>query len=263
MMCLDEDEYPDLNLYRHYIDYYKKLGIQDEDFHIIPCGVDTYKEAFEDFSQINNQNNITTLEVVPKKYDVWKSHHIYLDWCKKLSPEDWIIRPDPDEFNNYGHFSNIRECAMFLEKNNYKALRGSLMDRVSEDLYLNKVQYPKNLFTQFPIQANLTKHVLSATWEKLLLFKAKVPIRPGHHDMVWNPKNEDLTQKSDQYWVRAPRPAPGIYDTNFKVFHFKWTSTLASRLKNENHKSLYSSYNREKEKTKSIITDNKFNIIIR
>ena len=136
------------------------------------------------------------------------------------------------------------------------------MDRISRDLILHEVRYPDNLFTQFPIRANLTKHVLSATWEKLLLFKAKVPIRPGHHDMVWNPKNEDLTQKVDQYWVRAPRPTPGIYDTNFKVFHFKWTSVLVDRLKNEKHKKLYSAFERDRRKTNNIINGNKFNILI-
>jgi len=261
-ICLDEDEYPDLNLYRHYIDHYKKLGIQDENFHIVPCGVDSYKETFEDFEQINKQNNILTLDLVPKKYDVWKSHYIYLEWYKKINPDDWIVRPDPDEFNDYGHFNTIQDCATYLEKNNYKALRGSLMDRVSKDLYLNKVRYPDELFAQFPVQANITKHALSATWEKLLLFKATVPIRPGHHDMIWNPDKIKITQKSKQYWVRTPRPTPGIYDTNFKVFHFKWTSTLVDRLNNIKHKNLYSSFSRDKEKTNNIITGDRFNIII-
>ena len=38
MISLDENEYPDLNLYRHFIDYYIGLGVDPNNFNIIPCG---------------------------------------------------------------------------------------------------------------------------------------------------------------------------------------------------------------------------------
>ena len=59
-----------------------------------------------------------------------------------------------------------------------------------------------------------------------------------------------------------PRPTPGVYDTEFKSFHFKWTSVLIDRLKNKNQKNMYSTFDSERNKTKKIIKNNKLDIII-
>jgi len=282
IICLDEDEYPDLNLYRHFIDHYKSLGIKNEHFNIIPCGVDSYKENFEKFKNINSRHNIPTLELLPKKYDIKESHKIYLNWRDKLDPEEWVIRPDPDEFNDYGPFDKIQDCVQYLEENNYQALQGELMDCVAEDLVLHKVQYPENLFMQFPIRANITKFFINSLTDKLLLFKAKVEFQQGHHHVVWNPKREAMAKSEDiiwdekasisglkiryntsEYWNRPPSPTPGIYETNFKAFHFKWTDVLVRRLENTQHKNLYISFDEDRKTTNDIIKGNKFNIVIK
>ena len=260
LLCLDEDEHPDLNLYRHFIDHYKDIGIASKNFYVVPCGVDSFKENFEEFKEINNQHQIPNLKLITKKWDMDESYNIYLNWCKEINPEDWVTRPDQDEFNDYGRFDKIQNCAEYLERNNYTALRGELLDCISADLILHKVKYPNNLFEQFPIRTNLTKHALSAESDKILLFKAKVNFQPGHHSIVWNPDKLKLTD--EQFWAKPPRPTPGVYDTKFKSFHFKWTSVLIDRLKNKDQKNMYSTFDRERKKTKNIISGDRFNIKI-
>ena len=269
ILCLDENEYPDLNLYRHFIDYYKQLGIESNNFTIIPCGVDDYEKNFKEFQKINTANNIPNRNLISKKYDIFEAHKILLNWQETINGEDWVLFPDPDEFNNYGRFNNILECAEFLEKNNFYVLRGEFEDRVAEDLVLHKVQYPENLFNQFPKRTNITKHIIEASWAKILLSKAKIELRIGHHDPVWNfEKNRlailnEVERNSREYWKPAPILTPKIYQTDFKVCHFKWVESLIYRLKNPNkHKDLYSMFDKDRKKTNEIITGNKFNIII-
>jgi len=292
MISLDENEYPDLNLYRHFIDYYIKLGVDPNNFNIIPCGrkkaekrvklyspdlcYNTYHKNLDEFRKINDQNNIPNLELVSKKYDIQKAHDILIKWQWTIDDEDWIILPDADEFNDYGPFNTIPECANFLEENNYSALRGSFEDRVAEDLILHKVRYPEDLFEQFSKKASITRYVIGATWTKILLFKAKVEVGIGHHDVVWVPavnsaerKKVNINRHDEDYWnyFYAPKPTPGVYDpddidhSRFKVRHFKWTDTLIHRLKNPNkHNELYYLFNKDRRVTKGIITDNKFAI---
>jgi hypothetical protein len=269
MLCLDENEYPDLNLYRHFIDYYKKLGIESDRFTIIPCGGNRYEKNLEEFQKINTANNIPNHNLISKKYDIFNANEILLKWQKKIDKEDWVLFPDPDEFNNYGGFDDILTCAKFLEENNYYALEGEFEDRVANDLILHKVQYPKNLFNQFPKKTNITKRIITASWKKILLSKAKVELRVGHHFVIWNSKKSrpaflgEVQYRGDEYWKWPPVPASYVYQSNLKVCHFKWTESLIHRLQNPNkHKNLYSMFNKDREKTKSIITNNKFNIII-
>ena len=268
ILCLDENEYPDLNLYRHFIDYYKKLGIHSNNFTIIPCGVDKYKKNLKQFQKINTANGIPSRNLISKKYDIVEANNILLKWQTTLPKEDWVLFPDQDEFNDYGHFNNIPDCVKFLEKNNYYALEGDFEDRVARDLILHKVQYPENLFEQFPKGVQITKGIIHASWKKILLSKAKIELRIGHHFVVWNSKKEQPAalneiKCSKQYWEYPPVPTPNVYESNFKVYHFKWTESLIHRLKNPNkHTDLYSMFNEDRDNTNQIITDNKFNIII-
>jgi hypothetical protein len=262
ILCLDEDEHPDLELYKHFINYYIDLGIKRENFHIIPCGVDCYKKKFRQFKKINNTHRIPILDLVAKKYDISDSYKLYLKWVEQIDPEDWVIQPDLDEFHDFGNFDKIKDCAQFLQENNYNALRGELLDCISEDLTLREVAYPENLFEQFPIRTTITKHFLSGNIEKILIHKAKINIVPGHHDVLWNPKNENVIEKED-WFDPPPRPTPGVYDTDFKSFHFKWTNVLISRLKNKKQKNLYWQFEDERKRTRDIITGSRFNIIIK
>ena len=277
MMCLDENEYPDLNLYKHFIDYYKQLGIESNKFTIIPCGVDNYENNFEEFQEINNTHNIPNLNLISKKYDIFEANNILLKWQETIDKEDWILFPDPDEFMEYGRFDNIPRCVEFLEKNNYYALRGEFEDRITNNLILRKVEYPENLFNQFPKRASITKYIIGASCLKILVSKAKIELRIGHHDILWNTKkkrpallSDNLLRTDPEYWLYSPLPAPTVYngikeyDPSFKVYHFKWTESLIHKLKNPNkHMNLYNMFNEDRKRTNEIITGNKFNIIIR
>ena len=269
ILCLDENEYPDLNLYRHFIDYYKQLGIESNNFTVIPCGVDNYENNLKEFQKINTVNNIPNRNLISKKYDIFESHKLLLKWQETVDREDWVLFPDPDEFNTYGQFNNILDCARFLEENNFYILQGEFEDRVTEDHVLHKVRYPENLFNQFPKKTNITKHIIRASWNKILLSKAKIEVRIGHHDPVWNFKENraaffnEVERNSDEYWKLPPEQTSNIYQTDFKACHFKWTESLIHRLKNPNkHKGLYNMFNEDRRKTNEIITGNKFNIII-
>ena len=268
MLSLDENEYPDLNLYKHFIDYYKQLGVDCRNFTIIPCGIANYKENFEEFREINAIHGIPNLDLISKKYDILPANIFLLKWQETINKEDWILFPDPDEFMEYGHFDNIPHCAEFLEKNNYYALRGEFEDRVANDRVLRQVEYPEDLFDQFPKGAGITRYFVGAAWTKILLSKAKLELRIGHHDIFWNAKqnrpvflNDKICRDDPEYWEDCTTHRR--YDTTFKVYHFKWTEALIHRLKNPNkHTDLYSMFNEDRDNTNQIITDNKFNIII-
>ena len=84
MMCLDENEYPDLNLYKHFIDYYKQLGIESNNFTIIPCGVSKYENNLKEFQKINTATDLPNHNLISKKYDILPANIFLLKLLTKI-----------------------------------------------------------------------------------------------------------------------------------------------------------------------------------
>jgi len=247
--CLDEEEFPDLILYEHFINHYLNLGIKSKHFHIIPCGTGTHHANAASFKKINKQYKIKNIRLVKKQHDLKKCFEAYNKWRATINRQHWIVKVDLDEFNTYGEFESVYDWANWLQDNNYTAVRGEMMDCISQDNILNPVQPLENIFLQFPKQAKITLHLLNQNHYKVLLTKPYIELIWGHHNT--------LHETQDVH--------PKTFESDFLTFHFKWTDKLLKRckqnLRTEDHE-LYSGFQNQIIKTKKIIKNNKLDVII-
>ena len=248
-ICLDEEEFPDLILYEHFVNHYLNYGIDSKHFYIVPCGTGNHNRAYNQFKKVNKKYNIKNIKLIKKQYDIKEHEIIYDKWRRTINKKNWIVKADLDEFNNYGHFLTIYDCAKWLQENNFTAIRGQLMDCVSNDNKLKPILPDENIFSQFPKRAKITLHALNQNTNKILLAKPYVELIWGHHNTISDPEVH-----------------PKTYESDFYSFHFKWTDILSKRydraLRTQDNE-LYTGFSDTFIKTKHLIKNNKINMYIK
>jgi hypothetical protein len=133
----------------------------------------------------------------------------YRNIAKQFVQEsEWHVGVDLDEFVTfpYSELNNLNTLSSFLEKNAYQCSVGSLVDRISYNGTLIKVNPNCTLKSQFPYICNITKHILQKSTRKVVLLKG---------------------------WVAAENypnllPTVNISGT-VAIHHFKWVSGLLER----------------------------------
>jgi len=249
LICLDEDEYPDLIFYEHFIKHYENVGINVKHFHIIPCGTGTHKQNFNIFKKINRKYGIRNLNLVNKQHDMIECFNIFDTWRSGIDKNNWIVKCDPDELYDYGHFNGIYDCANYLLKNKFTAIRGEMLDCVDADRILKEVIPDEDIFSQFPLRSKITLHMLHQNHYKILMARPYIELIWGHHNT--------LCAMSGIH--------PKTFESGFFAFHFKWTNILIKRYdeqKRTEDEQMCPGFKDEVINQKNIITDGKLNFII-
>jgi hypothetical protein len=117
--------------------------------------------------------------------------------------QDWYMIADLDEFH---FFKESLETFKALPEN-FIAVGGTFVDRVSHDAFMPAVDYSKTLDTQFAYASDITKTVKANT-NKIAMMRGVLP-GVGHH------------------YIDSPG---SVCNANVEVHHFKWTAGIVERL---------------------------------
>ena len=198
--------YDDTQLVPHFLRHYAALGV---DTILIAAHDSVYKAV------------AATAQGFPAFVDRVECAHF--DCAQKLSfekellarhgagPGDFVIYCDIDEFHEYP--APLAEIMRRMAENDIAAVRGQFVDRLARDGRLASIQSTTDLFSQFPIACRVSRDILQAFDEKIMLCRGWVSINSGHHKSL----NASC----------GPAPVPG----NYFVHHFKWTAGLIARLR--------------------------------
>ncbi len=222
----------DLDLLEYSINYYKELGV-DEFFIILNT---------EDENSFNLKRAMKILDKYPDIHrSIWIGEYYgYIKGEKEKSvvekvmgEDDWIITTDVDEFFDFP--IDLRKLIAICEDQECQVVYGKIVDRISSDYKLKKVDKTKSLWEQFPINAKIYNQLKS----KILLRRKKIDIyhggkSGGHHSFV------------DPMSVK-------IYPDILKVYHFHWTNTLLGKL--EERVEVWKKYGRNDWKSLQEVID--------
>eukprot|EP01108_Squamamoeba_japonica_P009798 TRINITY_DN9315_c0_g1_i1.p2 TRINITY_DN9315_c0_g1~~TRINITY_DN9315_c0_g1_i1.p2 ORF type:complete len:215 (+),score=40.23 TRINITY_DN9315_c0_g1_i1:665-1309(+) len=145
---------------------------------------------------------------------------------------DWVVWTDMDEFHEL-HGKNVHETIDQLEESNYNALTGRMIDRVAEDGGFHPVMDRPSLFEQFPYECNITRRILNANRDKVLLASARLIPASGHHSVF----NESVIFSNYPNYRFLIRDTLQRNDSSVRardggtVWHFKWIAGVERYLK--------------------------------
>jgi hypothetical protein len=222
LVCCIGVEY-DYDIVPHFIKYYKDMGV-DEFLFIL-------NTEYENSQRLKYVQNILEEHGIKEK-EVWIGE--FNDLPKKMKMEktldlftrsgDWILFLDVDELLDC--FCNLRSFISYCEKGNYNCLYGELIDRLSLNEKISKIN-GDDIFKDFPVERIIRarfseedlknikqKEYESITSHKMPLIKKGICLSIGHHIPV--PDESSLEICNCEFVV--------------KINHFRYRDNLIKKL---------------------------------
>lgn len=126
-----------------------------------------------------------------------------------LSPDDWIIPADIDEFHWHPTFDNFKDLGRNM--GNFDFVRTTLVDRVTVDGHIPEgIEADVPLMEQFPINKFITRDIMGAYTTKMIMSRPNVVIGPGHHYLHMHRKLRRFKEDA-------------------VTFHFKWFGNIRNK----------------------------------
>lgn len=166
----------DLPLLSHFIKHYIDLGVPPENF-LFVLNVFKNKENLSKGMKILDSFGIFPKDIWCYEYESeekWQRVHMILN--KHVTPQDWVIHPDSDEFHEYP--TDLRHILNICDSKHINAIQGFLIDRLTEDGKVKEIKKDENIFNQFPSKANLTK-LIGISGVKLMAYKGYLRANNG------------------------------------------------------------------------------------
>jgi len=137
-----------------------------------------------------------------------------------VQPDDYVMHLDLDEFQEYP--VPLAEIVKLMNARDDWALRGWILDRVAANGELLAIMPSPSIGEQFPIGCELTKILLRAWTQKIMLCRGRVQLQGGVRHDTCNAYYDDIPiGQSEQYIVH----------------HFKWINGLVPRLQERMEKA--------------------------
>jgi hypothetical protein len=201
-----------LELLPHWLDHYTRLGVDE-----ILLGM------FDDLTDVS----LAEIDLLARNYrfrrfaQQWNNASETEQYAQRQSacrrsgakPGTWIMHTDLDEFHEYP--APLREITASAAGENIDAVFGHLVDRVARDGSLPPVLPTPPLSEQFPIECDLTPHILNGVTRKVMLARFRVRVNVGHHGTPDKP---------------VPAPPLGTAQ-DYRVAHHKWHGDVVERLR--------------------------------
>jgi hypothetical protein len=150
---------------------------------------------------------------------------------ERVPIDAWCLNVDLDEFVEVDRFVEssgaLRALVLLSEAYGYSYITGHLIDMVAEGGTLNKIRTHPALSVQFPIACNVSRRILRAACNKVVLCKAHHRCSGGAHRVL------------DRLKHRFPLV--------LRVNHFKWDRTVIPRLEVRYNSYLRAGYRHAKE----------------
>lgn len=206
-------------LISHFIRHYKNAGV--DKFLIIFHEADGH--AFR-AKNILKSHNIDPVMIVEDYSASIKARRVEKIKARYVSPDDWVIYADVDEFQVYPEKLSglLRKC----DRMGYDALPGVFVDRVAIKGELKEVTESPSVWEQYPYRANVTSELSGGWTRKICVARASVPLNyTGAHTRLYDcgvHREYKTTYLDCRNWPEKT-----------EIHHFKWDATLIPRLQNK------------------------------
>tara|TARA_R110002049_G_scaffold183741_2_gene351753 strand:- start:101 stop:952 length:852 start_codon:yes stop_codon:yes gene_type:complete len=208
------------NLIRHFLDHYYRLGVQnflvilhsDKNEHILRDSV---------LSILRHRNIVPVMEVNTYDYRL-RQERVNFVLDQYVTDDDWVVHADTDEFHEYpdGLLNLVKRC----ETSGHTFVRGTLVDMVSASGELKEITRWPSIWEQFPKSSDLTGKIGRGWTKKICCAKG------GHRAGDGGTHSVDfgLGRLGN---FEACLSHPMCHPDELRVFHFKWDSTVLTRLR--------------------------------
>lgn len=169
-----------------------------------------YEHSYKKINDISKEFNAKIFEVRDKIFNFKKVTDMYND-VKMLKPDEWWIVADDDEFQIYS--KPILEIIEDCEKNNFKFVRGGLIDKITPEGIFPEINEYDNLWDIFTMSSFFSEYITNSEPSKITLMKGDVPLTTGQH-----------------YTLIESRFLYPVEDNFTQVHHFKWDKNTISSL---------------------------------
>lgn len=146
-------------------------------------------------------------------YDPYQNW-LYKRWaCNAYTTKrEWFAVADIDELHQYADGS-LHHTVDNAEREGADCIKGRFLDRVAEGGRLIAIIPSRPIWQQFPYGCQITKNVMGAWAEKIMLMRGRFDFDEGHH-RAFDAQNKDARSYSRM----------GI------IHHFKWQQGVLERL---------------------------------
>lgn len=244
----------DLPLLHHFIKHYIGLGIKPENF-LLVLNVFKNKSKLYDGLNILKEYNIFPKDIWCYEYEShekWQRVHMILS--SHVTPDDWVVHPDSDEFFQFP--TSLNNLTTLMNNQGMNAAQGFLIDRLASDGKIKNVIDNISIDNQFPEIANFT-NLIGLSGVKLMLYKGNLRANNGSgqiHDQCkdytryTHGGSESLSKtelglkingdfEKREHWVYDPKKFnKSVFQVmamqhGFFVHHFKWHGTVLEKLR--------------------------------
>lgn len=230
----------------------KHYNTQVNEMHVVVYSSpdnDTYSEIEKIVSEFPRAKIVH--RVVEEKYN-WETVTNLYNYAKSFHPHDWWVVADDDEFHVYS--KPLGKIITDCDENGWEIVRGGFIDRVGPDGTFPEIDQNKNIFMQFPVAGFFRYPMSGACPNKICIMKGWVELTPGQHYA----KIGDHTTWRWQGWNHPLIAPPTEY--NVQVHHFKWDSTVITRIMDVAMKNNPLSYSSEYQKMYESLKESNFKI---
>lgn len=98
-----------------------------------------------------------------------------------LSPDQWYLVADPDEFHYHPAFASFSAMQMAALSEGATYVASQLYDRLSGNGPLRDLNPSLTLDDQFPYAGLMTDRILGGCSQKVVMARRSVAVTPGHH----------------------------------------------------------------------------------
>ena len=245
----------DIVLLDQFCTHYKALGIKPENFLLVlnTSEQNNISNNIKSGLQILDSHGIEPKDIWCTRYESeekWSRVHTLLN--KFVTPEDWVVHPDTDEFHEIPA-PTYSDLLNEFDKKGTNALQGMLIDRLTADGSVPLNVMTKDVFKEFPVCADLNS-LIKLAGVKLMAYRGFLRANNGSgqvHEQV-KPATVYPHGKSISYhetpqfikWVGDPDYAnrdqePEDWtlsmdelrnDIPYLVHHFKWHGRVVEKL---------------------------------
>lgn len=196
----------DLVLLNHFITYYRNLSVNKINF-IVHCN--DIEKRLNKYNAFFNKHNIKPLAYVKGTcQDAMNQYKIIVNRYTKTVPSNtWFVYADLDEFIEFPNndlIALIDKC----EENDIQIVKGTLVERVSPDLKLNKIRKRFTMDEQF---SEKIKVKFENKYNKVCLTKHPIVVSTQNHHNI--------------------NIHTGVMSTKLNVNHYRWTYLFLNNYK--------------------------------
>lgn len=201
--------FDNLEIVPHFLRHYTRLGVNK----IVLSVRGKSPELAESVAKIA-VDYPTVVHFTPAQYfDCMERFGVENELLRRegMQDDNYVLHLDLDEFHEYP--APLIDIVRQMNKADAWAVRGWMVDRVAADGVLHPIRDEPCISEQFPLAADITKSILAALNQKIMLCRGRVHLNSGKHDTF------------NAYYDRVPLG----FTEQYRVHHFKWIDGVIER----------------------------------